>query len=80
MKMTSDQFEEHQADLSGYCSECDAITTSDVESDAQDYECPECGNNTVMGVDQALLMGNIEITDDEDDFDDDDDTSGVFID
>lgn len=30
---------------------------SPIEPDAMNYRCPECGHRTLMGMEQALLMG-----------------------
>jgi Zn finger protein HypA/HybF involved in hydrogenase expression len=73
MKMTSEQFEEHQENNAGYCKKCDAITSEDVEPDAEGYECPDCGNMTVMGIDSALTLEHIEITEELDEDEEDDD-------
>lgn len=47
--------------MSGYCTECKEITHDMCEPDAQGYECPQCGNNTVMGFENAVLIGEIEL-------------------
>ena len=70
MKMTRAEYESHQDENSGYCTQCEMITTSEIEPDAQGYECPECGNESVMGIENALIYENIEITDDEEKLDD----------
>lgn len=45
---------------SGYCLHCDDITTEHgVEPDAQEYECPNCGNHTMMGLENALIIGKL---------------------
>jgi len=49
-------------ECAGYCSMCNEITKdSEVEPDAEEYQCPQCGEATVCGIEQALLMGKIEI-------------------
>lgn len=68
--MTQVQCQEAQDDNAGYCSQCDEITNSEVEPDATNYECIECGSETVMGVETALVYGNIEITDETEEVDD----------
>jgi hypothetical protein len=45
----------------GYCRVCDSITTSQVEPDADDVMCEECGNRTVMGLENAVVAGDIRI-------------------
>ncbi len=47
----------------GYCTECDAVTDEGVEPDAEEYQCPECEEHTVMGVETAFVCGHIEIED-----------------
>jgi hypothetical protein len=33
------------------------------EPDAERYECEACGEHAVYGIEQALIMGRIDITD-----------------
>lgn len=80
MKMTTERFQECQDDNSGYCTSCDAITSSDVEPDAEGYHCEECQNETVMGVENALILEHIEVTDDEDELDEEDDEEEIELD
>jgi predicted RNA-binding Zn-ribbon protein involved in translation (DUF1610 family) len=48
----------------GYCSDCDEIVEeSGVEPDARNYKCPKCGAMTMMGLEQAMVAGHIEIMD-----------------
>lgn len=82
MKMTEEQYEKAGDQNLGYCSECDAITTSNVYPDEDNVECTKCSNETCMGVEEARSSGLIEIEDesigiisfrddeDEDDFED----------
>ena len=57
--------------LEGWCKTCQKFTGDDVEPDAEDYECEECGEDTVVGAENALVEGLFEISDE--DLDDDDD-------
>lgn len=66
MKMTEQEYKEHELDNSGYCTRCDAITTSEVEPDAEGYTCPECQNESVMGIENALVYEHIEISEEDD--------------
>jgi predicted RNA-binding Zn-ribbon protein involved in translation (DUF1610 family) len=43
----------------GYCTTCKDFTRDCTEPDAENYECPVCGKNTVIGAEYALLMGFI---------------------
>jgi len=46
----------------GYCTDCNQITQDyGVEPDAEKYSCLECGEHTVMGIENAILMGHISI-------------------
>ncbi len=46
----------------GFCTKCDDFTRDSTEPDAEAYDCPECGENTVMGTEQALIMGLLHIS------------------
>jgi Zn finger protein HypA/HybF involved in hydrogenase expression len=78
MKLTTAQFESYQNENSGYCKDCDEITTDGVEPDAEEYECPECRKETVMGLDNALVLEHIEIMDDDLDEEDSDEDDEEF--
>lgn len=43
----------------GWCTECKEFTRDCTEPGAVKYDCPKCGQRTVMGAEQALLMGYI---------------------
>lgn len=70
MKLTQAEFLEHQDNHAGFCTTCDEVTAEDIEPDAEGIECPECGQETVKGIEQALIYEDIEITDEEGDSDD----------
>jgi len=58
--MEEDEILDAINDNAGYCTTCEAITMdSSVEPDAENYECPDCGNMTVMGIEQAILLGKL---------------------
>lgn len=63
MEMTSGEYQEYRNEYDGYCSTCDeVIACGGVEPDAHGYQCDECSEPTLMGIEQALLEGKIEIT------------------
>lgn len=65
MEMTWSTFKVHCDEYDGYCSKCDQITQfGDVEPDAEGRLCDECEENTVMGVEQAMLKGLIDVQED----------------
>ena len=64
MKLTISEYNEHRNDYDGYCVGCKTIGRYGyTEPDAENYECDECGENKAMGMDNALIMGYLEIED-----------------
>lgn len=60
MKTTQGRYAEATEEYHGYCTNCDDFTNDHgVEPDAEKYKCDECGMMTVMGAEQALIMGHI---------------------
>jgi len=49
--------DEHQ----GWCTACEDFTNYGVESDAEKYICENCDHATVMGAEQAMLLGYIHV-------------------
>lgn len=65
MKMQEHLYTAHVEAYDGFCRKCDEITNfGDVEPDARNRSCDECGEQEVFGVEQAMLMGIIEIEED----------------
>jgi len=60
MKITESEYHEAENNYLGYCPKCDALTREMTEPDAEGYDCPECGENTVQGVMTALLEGGFQ--------------------
>ena len=61
LAVSTDYFQDMCDSLYGYCTTCGDFTRDSTESDAQDYDCPQCGENTVMGADNAMLEGLLVI-------------------
>jgi predicted RNA-binding Zn-ribbon protein involved in translation (DUF1610 family) len=62
MQVTQRRFEQLSEKYAGYCTSCDKITKQEgVEPDARNYECPKCGEKTLFGIEEALIMGEIGI-------------------
>lgn len=62
MKMKEATYRQADCESAGFCSSCKEITEfSGVEPDADEYECPDCGNQTLMGISNALILGFITI-------------------
>ena len=55
--MTYDEMVDASENNEGYCVNCKEITTSGVEPDAENYPCEACEQNTVYGIEQAVLCG-----------------------
>lgn len=49
----------------GWCPGCAEFTRESTEPDADDYDCPKCNGRSVVGAENALLSGMIELEDDE---------------
>ncbi len=60
--MTEFEYIEATEDYYGWCTLCMAFTRECTEPDAEGYDCPECYGDTVVGAEQALLMGLIEFS------------------
>lgn len=65
MIMDEDEYQEMVEDCMGFCMHCNKFTRESTEPDARDYECPECGNATVIGAEEALMNGCIEFGEEE---------------
>ena len=61
MKISMDEVYEMCESTDGYCTECDDITRSGCEPDARKYPCPDCGQNTVYGIEWAVMTDLIEV-------------------
>jgi hypothetical protein len=48
----------------GGCTACGNIQYGGVEPDAQQYECECCGEHTVFGLEELLIMDLIKLTGD----------------
>jgi Zn finger protein HypA/HybF involved in hydrogenase expression len=46
----------------GWCPACKEFTRGTTEPDATGYLCPKCGQNEVVGAEQALIEGLIMFT------------------
>lgn len=65
MKAVSmDSYREATDNYQGWCSVCEDFTRDATEPDAEGYDCPKCEGNTVMGAEQALVVGEITIAED----------------
>jgi hypothetical protein len=65
ISITSEEYHCLRNDYAGLCLSCSEVVESGVEPDAEGYECEACGSNSVCGIEQALLLGELDITSDE---------------
>lgn len=61
--ITQEEYDQHREDGDGFCSECDKWTVGGVEPDAAGYECENCGEEGVVGIETALIEGFITVED-----------------
>ena len=61
MKMSAKKYEMLREEYSGICTNCKEIAHGDTEPDAEDYECENCGERCVQGIENLLIMGEIEV-------------------
>lgn len=57
--ITLEEYEDLTSGYMGYCTSC-GFTQEGVEDDAQNYECDDCGESTVFGAGELLMMGLVE--------------------
>ena len=55
VEISEEEFLEHQDSFDGICANCQEWSCGGVEGDAENYKCESCGNNSVMGADNALI-------------------------
>lgn len=63
IKITEKEYRAHCNAMDGVCLACKEFTTGGVEPDAENYECPMCGENEVFGTEQALMLEELDIID-----------------
>jgi hypothetical protein len=49
----------------GWCTECEEFTNDFAEPDAENCKCDFCGQMTVMGAEQALILCEISFSEEE---------------
>lgn len=60
-KISKKDFEYQEENYGGFCTTCEEFTTDGCEWDAEDNLCPDCGEYTVNGLFQTVLLDLIEI-------------------
>lgn len=59
--VTENEYQQATRDYIGWCTVCEEFTRDSTEGDAEKYDCPKCEGNTVMGAENALILGEITI-------------------
>lgn len=59
----------------GWCKTCRKFTGEDIEPDAEGEDCEECGEDNVVGAENALLRMLFEIVDEDNDDNDEEDAN-----
>lgn len=62
MTLTEEEYRDLEDAYSGICTACGEIRHGETEPDAEGYHCEACGENTVVGMMNALLDGTIDIS------------------
>jgi hypothetical protein len=55
------EYNDYRENYIGFCTTCSAFDRESTEPDAEGYDCDECENQTVIGVELALVLGLIEV-------------------
>ncbi len=59
--VSEEDYDDYRESYQGFCTNCKKWTRECTEPDAEDYDCPVCEMNTVIGAENALLSGGVEI-------------------
>jgi len=64
-KITESRYHEARSSYEGWCVECCDFTRDRTEPDANDYDCPVCEENTVIGAENLLWSDEIVVVPDD---------------
>lgn len=59
--ITEEEYHEAEEGHGGWCVDCEDFTRDMTESDAEGYDCPVCGNMSVIGTMNALIEGRFDL-------------------
>ena len=59
--VTEDEYAEATEMSLGWCRLCHKFTREATEPDAEDYKCPDCEEMAVIGAENALVEGLIDL-------------------
>ena len=61
MKISEEEYLDNEDSYMGFCTNCNEFTRCETEPDAEDYDCPECEDDSVIGAMTAMMEGYIKI-------------------
>lgn len=65
-RISEDEYIVHREEYDGFCLSCNDWTAmGGIEPDARDYECTSCGKHQLFGAEEILMMGILDITDED---------------
>lgn len=64
IKMTKEEYLKANSDYQGICLACGKLR-DETEPDAEGYECDHCGQPKVLGIETALILGELDIVEEE---------------
>ena len=61
MKISEDEYFELLDCYGGYCLNCEDLVWEGCEPDARNYLCPNCNHNKLFGIEEAMVMGEVDV-------------------
>lgn len=61
IQLTTEEYQELRDDYCGVCMRCGEIKWDGCEPDMTNGPCESCGRSSVMGIEEMLLEGRVEI-------------------
>jgi len=62
IRLTEQEYNDYCSNYCGVCLKCKNVQDC-VEPDAENYTCDECGEKEVYGIEQLLIMDEVEFVD-----------------
>jgi hypothetical protein len=63
--ITENEFAEATDNSMGWCPKCREFTRDCTEPDAEGYDCEQCGENSVVGAEVAMVAGMFDFREEE---------------
>ncbi len=65
VKVSEEDYMDACDNYMGWCTNCQEFSRESCEPDCENYDCPNCEEDSVFGAEQALIMGLFEIDEEE---------------